>query len=383
MNIKRMNTKTVFVSLSLLFVFWGGLATQVKAEESLTLSVTPPLFQLTIGPGEFWASSVKVVNVNPYDLTVYASLVNFEPSGEEGRGKLTPVIGGDPQTQANTLATWIEVTKEAITVPKESSAEVPFTVRIPADAPPGGHYAAILIGTQPLGGAAKGATIQVSSYVTSLFFVRVNGEVIEAGGIQKFSADRTLYGKADVTFTLRFENRGNVHLQPQGYITIANVWGKEVAMISINERTEFGNVLPKSARKFTFSWQGDIGLLGAGIYRAVATLAYGQEARENVSAMAYFWVIPPVPTALTFGGIIGLLSLVTSVTRISIRRALQREAKAIGYSSPREVSIIRPQPRATQLETFSQPLRSGVIDLRATRGVATKQHEMEHESTLI
>lgn len=315
--------------------------------EKLTLSVTPPLFQLTIGAGEFWASQLKVVNVNPYDLTLYASVVNFQSEGEEGHGRFTPILPEDPEAQAYSLAQWIEIAKNPIFVPKEKSVEIPFSVRIPANAPPGGHYAAILVGTQSFSAPAEGAVVQVSSFVSSLFFVRIKGEVKEEGDIREFSTEKNFYQKPEATLTLLFENTGNVHLQPQGDIVMYNMWGKERGKIFVNEKTNFGNVLPQSSRKFTFEWKGEQGFFEAGMYKAIATVSFGSEARQNVYRTTYFWIVPLFPVLGIFGGFIAFTLFLAWLIRSYIRGAVTRY-------NPRVYSKARPEQKSA----------SNVVDLR-------------------
>lgn len=328
------------------------------AGEKLTLTVTPPLFQLTIGPGEFWASSVKVVNTNPYELTLYASVMNFEASGEEGKGRFAPVTEKDPEVLANSLAQWIEISQEPIVVPREQSADIPFSVRIPENAPPGGHYAAILVGTQPFGAEEEGTFIQVSSLVSSLLFVRILGEVIEEGDMREFSTENSLYQKPEVVFTLRFENRGNVHLQPQGDIAIYNMWGKQRGKILVNQKSGFGNVLPQSIRKFVFEWKGEQNFFEAGMYKAVATLSYGSEARQNVWSTTYFWVVPLVPTFGILGGFISFILFMAWAIRAYIHRALTLYQRKLGYLEPLS-------PAGATLSTTN---------------INTKHHEYKHEA---
>jgi len=313
------------------------------AEEKLTLSVTPPLFQLNIGPGEFWASSVRTINTNPYELTLYASVMNFEAQGETGQGKITPIVEEDPGASGNSLAHWIEISKDPIIVPRETSAEIPFSVRIPPNAPPGGHYAAILVGTRPLHDPNEGSSIRVSSLVSSLLFVRVRGEVIEEGNIREFLTDKTFYQEADVTFTLRFENEGNVHLKPQGDISIYNMWGKERGKLFINHKTNFGNVLPKSTRKFIFEWKGEENFFEAGRYKAVTVLTFGKEARQNVSRTTYFWVVPLKPILAILGSFILFLTFAVFVIRLYIKRSIavvQREYGLLSDSTRAVVNTV-------------------------------------------
>ena len=311
----------ILCAIFFVFLLSPASAAFAAADDKLILNVTPPLFKLNIGPGEFWASSVKVVNANPYDITVYASVMNFQTRGEDGEGNLAPVVEEDPEISPNSLVNWIEVSSDPIFVPREKSVEVPFSVDIPENAPPGGHYAAVIIGTQP-SKEEKGSAIRVSSFVSSLILLRISGDVREEGDIRAFFPDRTFYEKPDVDFTLRFENKGNVHIKPQGYITIYNMWGKERGKIAVNEKINFGNVLPQSTRKFVFEWQGEENFFESGRYKAVAALDFGKGASKNVSRSIYFWVVPLKPTFVIFGGFFLFLVLMTLGLRAYIRRTI-------------------------------------------------------------
>ena len=70
--------------LGLLVVLFGYPISKAHAFDKLILTITPPLFQMAIGPGEVWRSDLKVVNTNSYDLTVYASTMNFGSGRRRG-----------------------------------------------------------------------------------------------------------------------------------------------------------------------------------------------------------------------------------------------------------------------------------------------------------
>lgn len=323
-----------------------------QANEALSVTVTPPLIQLTIGRGESWASSLKVVNTNSYEVTYYAQVMDFSADGEGGAASLTPIIGGAPA-----LASWVSVPTEPVTVAPGTSAEVPFTVTIPGDASPGGHYAAILVGTQPPHVASGGASVAVSTLVSSLLFVRIEGEVIERGRVREFRTGREFYQTSEADFFLRFENTGNTHLLPRGLITIYNMWGKERGVLAINESSSFGNVLPQSIRRFEFAWKGDASLSDIGRHSAVATLSFGDGGKQSVSATTYFWVVPVVPVASVLGSVLFFMFALVWFIRRYIRRALTLERARRG-AAPEAAS---PAPI---LSALAEPIREGVVDLR-------------------
>ena len=332
----------------------------IFAEESLSVSVTPPLFQLSIGPGEFWASSIKVVNNNAYDVAYYAEAVDFAAEGEDGKSKINPFFeSSEEENNTFSLASWIDVSSEPTFIPKGTSREIPFSVRIPADAEPGGHYAAILVGTQPGGTSnSTGPAVRVSSFVSSLLFVRVKGDVVEKGRIREFTTAKSLYQKPEADFLLRFENTGNVHLHPQGDITIYNMWGKERGAVQINEDSNFGNVLPQSTRKFEFTWMNESDPFDIGRYSAVVTLAYGEEAKQNTTATAYFWVVPVVPVALALGVCVLFFASIFWFIRLYVRRALAVERAQYGTVGGGE------EVRTASISALIEPIREGVVDLR-------------------
>jgi hypothetical protein len=286
--------------------------------QGLELSVSPTLFEMSALPGQVWNSQVKVINSNKQPLTVYAKVVNFAPKGEYGEGKFTPVL--EEMTEGKTLAEWIEITPDSIVVPPETSENIPFKVAVPSDASPGGHFAAIMIGTKPP--ENERMRISTSQVVTSLFFVRVAGDVIEEGAVREFNTEKRFVSEPMADFTLRFENKGNVHIQPQGQIEITNMWGKERGVIPINHQTHFGNVLPNSVRKFEFTWNGEMSLMDIGRYKASVTLGYGMEGRKSATSVTYFYVVPVKSISLFLLAFIFIIWFVKKSIKAYVRRML-------------------------------------------------------------
>jgi len=373
------NRRHLFISALLFSLGLFSFATYSSADSALSVTVTPPLFQLTIGPGESWTSALKIVNNNTYDVTYYAQVVDMQANGENGQSKFVPIIGPpDPALAASELARWMTISAAPITVKAGKTMDLPFTVKIPFNAEPGGHYAAILVGTQPLAGSSTGTQLKVSSYVSSLLFARVKGDVIETGRIREFVSDQGLYQTPNANFTLRFENTGNTHLKPEGNVTIYNMWGKERGKVLINQDSNFGNVLPKSIRRFQFSWEGEQSVFDIGRYSATVTLTFGQDEKKNISATTYFWVVPIVPVAMTLGTLVLFLLVLAWFIRRYIRRALELERERYGVA----LSVPMPEAPKPMLETMIEPLRVGVVDLRkvTAQPQTTTQSPMANEA---
>jgi hypothetical protein len=384
-----MNKNYKYFSVFLFSIFlslFSILSCSAAPSDGFSLTVSPALFQLSLTPGESLSSSINVINNNSYAVDLYASSMNFEVKGEDGKGNFIPLSGN--ATTSYSLASWLTVPKEPIHILAEKTGAIPFTLHIPKDAEPGGHYGAILTGNQP-NVKTSGNAVKISSSISTLFLVKVTGEMIEKGGIRELSLDKNFYQEPKVKFTLRFENKGNVHLIPRGEIAIYNMWGKERGKILVNQDSDFGNVLPMSIRKFAFEWTGENNFFEVGRYKAVAGVSFGDVTKQTDYREVYFWVIPLAPLAkiLTFL-IVFIAFLVWSIKRY-IRRALSLESERVGMTYDFETSkpastlseskdygvmkekiasiksVSLQQPTELKVETLIRPIALGVVDLRS------------------
>jgi hypothetical protein len=380
-----------------------GSASSAYAQESMTLTVTPPLIQINLKPGETWASGIQVVNGNQYDMTVYAEPMLFEPAGEEGRPRFKNPPGMDNDTSIpdpTTLAGWITLPQGPLDIVREQTITVPLVITVPPDAAPGGHYAAVLIGNRAPQGSPNENSVSVTSAIASLIFLRVAGEVVEDGRIRDFVTEKSVYETPEAQLSLRFENQGNVHLQPRGDITIYNMFGKKRGMIPINQSGDYGNVMPGSVRKFTYTWKADAGTWDIGRYRAEATLGYGGDTKSFAQSTVYFYVLPLIPLAEMVLGALFFLWFVGWALRSYVRRAIAIESKHVEQESVTDTSVLRThtqsfsaggvrtvlesthaptapslvKPKLT-LTSLIKPIQVGIVDLRSAAAPATFQAE--------
>jgi hypothetical protein len=353
-----------YTFLILFLAGFGALEfSHAQQPDAVTLSISPTLYDMSAEPGQEWRSSLKVVNVNPFDLTVYAEVVNFSPQGEGGDGRFNVVDASI--ADGSTLAEWFTISSEPITIPREQTIEIPFSVRVPEGASPGGHFAAILVGTRPIKNESGQARLQTAQMVTSLFFARVAGEVVESGGIREFMTTKSLLSSPEATFSLRFENKGNVHLQPRGEIRIYNMWGEERGIIPINQYTSFGNVLPDSIRKFLFTWKGEWSVSDVGRYTAIATLGYGSEEKKFSTSKTVFWVLPVKLLLIVSLVLAGFVGLFTWLVRVYVRHTLLMAGVNI-----EDYASVHKRARKEMRPSLHAPVQAGILDL-TTRMQAT------------
>ncbi|MEX2144833.1 MAG: hypothetical protein WD712_00420 [Candidatus Spechtbacterales bacterium] len=283
MNFKRI--LPLFFVLGLLFApIFSNTA------ESAGISVSPLTFEFGANPGDNVSNLVKVFNTTDEQILVTMDIENFVATGEEGK-----VAIDSKETNAFSLAQWIVVEPATFVVPPHEFVPVEFTINVPLNAEPGGHYASILAssGGQPVAGGSA-----VVQKVGSLVLLQVAGEVDERMNIESVDApDFSEYGP--VVISSRFRNTGSVHLKPRGFITITNILGNEVAKLNLEQK----NVLPDSIRKIDTEFDG--GFL-FGKYTATLTAIYGSK-NEPLSYTTSFWVIPWKPTVAVGAGVLVLL----------------------------------------------------------------------------
>jgi hypothetical protein len=244
---------------------------------------------------------LKLFNDTPRTVTIYPILENFTGSdgGEGGTPEFYPV---DEDPYGTAMAQWItaEGVGEPMTLQPNERANFSFAINVPADAQPGGHYGALILSTSPPDQIATEG-VGVSAQVGVLIFVRVSGEVREAGSIAEFGFKnpKVWYNHLPIDFFLRFENSGNTHLRPTGNLFIKNWFGRQVASIALN--SDFRAILPRSVRRFDFGWgdkaedSGDFLAqlsrewkhFAIGKYEATVALNYGSEGKVVVEKRAF------------------------------------------------------------------------------------------------
>lgn len=247
------------------------------------LTISPPLVELSLNPGETSKQQVKLTNPTNQLVEVYPSAMNFEASGEGGEPAFT---SASASASRYSLANWLSFQEGKIALTPEQVVDFKYQISVPENAEPGGHYGVIFFGTEPPETQKDVSQVALASMIGELILVRVPGDINENASLTDFSTKK-FYLKGPVEFSLRIKNLGNIHFKPQGDITIKNMFGNTVETMKVNEAK--GNVLPESTRKFTENWQPGGFLFGK--FTANTGLNYG-ETNQNLSGNLNFWIVP-------------------------------------------------------------------------------------------
>jgi len=274
-----------------------GLVALVLPFQAVALTVSPVRFETSGEPGQTLLGEIELFNEQEVAMTFYSSFENFEARGEAGTPYFTPAKEG--------LATWIKA-PEKITLEPGERKTVPFSIQIPQDAEPGGHFAAIFWGTTPPQ-PQEGGQVIIGAKTGILVLLTVAGEIKGESGLLEFSTENNqkFFNLLPITFIYRFQNNTTDRIKPIGEIKIKNIFGRTAALLPAN-KTE-GNVLPNSIRKFEVKWEEksekekEVGFFGSvkkqwsdfhfGRYTAPLNLKYGVK-NEEAKARYSFFIIP-------------------------------------------------------------------------------------------
>ena len=268
----------LLISIVIILVGLILISTAFAQKGEVGINISPLTFELTANPGDVLTNKLKVYNPTESVIGIKMEVEDFAVTGEAGQVVIEPA-----ETETYSLAKWITTEPLEFTLGPREQKFVDFTLEVPENAEPGGHYGSVLASTVgAIGEEIIGTTI--AQKVGALVLLTVAGEVKESLVVKEFSAPSFLeYGP--VPFIIRFENTGTVHVRPRGFVVITDWRDKKVADVEFPQL----NVIPGAVRKIETSWQNKW-LLGK--YTAMLVGGYGTTNTPFNPPVLTFWVFP-------------------------------------------------------------------------------------------
>lgn len=272
---KEINSLILIIAIAGgLFFVYGSFA----QEGRVGINISPLTFELTANPGDVLVNTLKVFNPTDSTIAIKMEGEDFAPTGEMGQVVIEPA-----ETETYSLKKWITSQPTTFTLGPRERKFVEFTINVPIDAEPGGHYGSVLAST--VGVVGEGITgTAVAQKVGSLVLLTVSGEVTESLTIEEFTAP-SFVEHGPVPFVIRFENTGTIHVRPKGFVTITDWRGEKVADVEFPQK----NVIPEAIRRIDASWDKKW-LFGR--YTATLVGIYGTENLPLSPEVVVFWAFP-------------------------------------------------------------------------------------------
>ena len=266
--------KIVFITLFLLL-----LSTPSSFAQKKGISVTPSIIHLdlAVDPAEYTLTYENNTNT---DITLLLSLSDFNELEESY--KINFLEKQDAKNYKYSLSSWVTIENNRLQLsPNEKKS-----VRVFIDKDritKGGHYASILAEVEQSEDEKK---VNVRGILSSLLFVRAStGKEIEDGKIRSFRPQRDGIEHPD-SFILRFENSGNVHVVPYGYIEVFDPLGNKIAKGIFNENSL--DALPESIRRYDIKVIPYQKFFIPGFYNAKIYIHFGKTNKEIYSNVSFF-----------------------------------------------------------------------------------------------
>lgn len=236
----------------------AGIISLVKIEAAfaqLSISTYPLSVKGQIDPGQTFEGTVNIINSSENESVKIRLEKENLMGGAEGAVELL----GEVDTGWG-ISSWVKFEDDSdfILEPKERRA-VNFSIEVPLDAQPGGHFGAVLFRALPADEKENTESgISVSGRVGSVLLFEVTGDINKGAHISWIDVPKFLsHGPVDVRFKLK--NDGNSYFTPIGNVTYKNLWMKNEAEFYNPGKAETdlnkpGVVFPGYDRTYASKW---------------------------------------------------------------------------------------------------------------------------------
>lgn len=248
-----------------------------------------PNLTYSVAPGSTVEDAVTLWNYS--SVPVLFRLVSTDAFNND-TGEFAVLSASKPSAD---LGSWIELGTDTVTVPARTSVTIPVTLRVPADATPGDHAAAVLAASDTVGVDAQGNEVRLDRRTGPRVYLRVAGAVdpalvVEDVGSKYHGEFNPFSGSLDVSYTVR--NPGNVRLGAKQQLVVTDIFGRTVATERLRPIKE---LLPGNAVTFHESVDGVPATLRVKArieLEPIAPTGVSDELPEPVSASTSAWAIP-------------------------------------------------------------------------------------------
>lgn len=280
-----------------------------------TVSITNPKIEATLSPGATTEGKLAVINDSDTSLSFKASLYDFIVQDNLG----TPEIlkKGTIANLKYSASNWVAVAPDTFTVGAHKRFDFMYYIKIPKNASPGGHYAAIVY--QPYNNDKQlGSGASVNAQVATLIYIAVPGNVKESAILKQFNAPAfSEYGP--IPITTEITNSGDIHFTPKGTITLKDMLGRVIEESQLPDQ----NIFPGGVSLLFHNKLGQEFMLGR--YQANLTANYGSLNSDVLVGSVYFWVFPWRATVVAILLIVGLILSIKYYKKDKTRKTQEQE----------------------------------------------------------
>ncbi len=248
--------------------------TRTNATESILLSPTSKHYDLKAGASK--NDKLLVVNdgQKSFNFAVYAR--PYSVNNELYVPDFTST------SQNADLYKWVSFDKTSFRLEPGQSVEVPYTLRVPASAAPGGHYGVIFAETQPSGDANTGSVVR-KKRVGAIMYATVDGDVKLDG--KSLGVNVPFFQlKVPLAISERINNTGNTDFAVTTTTEVTDVFG------GVKHRSQKeSSVLPGTTRQIVSDWQSPAWI---GLYKVAHNSKFLDASKTSINYVLFvpLWV---------------------------------------------------------------------------------------------
>lgn len=269
-----------------ILAFYQEALPNVSVEKDFVLM--PAKVEMALEAGETITKELTIINRLGKTTDFKVELEDFQGSQEK---EMPTVLLGEKKGPYS-LKDYLRPEVFEFTLNHGERISLPIEISVPSGMEPGGLYGSVIISTSAPPGDGSGADlnneaqIRAIGRIACLFFVRVRGQSEEIGFLKQFNTSngKKIYQKTPVAFTVSYQNDGNVHLDPYGFIEIKDILGRKVSQIKIEPYFS----MPQSLRYVEPSLKNH---LSPGFYSATLFLNRGYQDIID-TAKINFYILP-------------------------------------------------------------------------------------------
>ncbi len=251
--------------------------------ESITLS--PAGQRLQLDPGDVKQLELTVVNDGATDYTFNLYARPYSVTNEDYTANFTAEA-----PNANAYQ-WVQFDTATFNIKAGKSLKVPYTVRVPQNATPGGHYGVLFAETQ-VKDSTDSTSIARKKRVGSIMYLTVSGTFKMKGSAE--SPEVAFFQlRPPLTAVHRITNDGNADFVATNTLQVYDVFGARKAEI----KREYV-VLPETTRKLPLTWTEAPWF---GLYKVDVTTEY----LDKVSRGTRYVLLAPLWVYLVIAMVVG------------------------------------------------------------------------------
>lgn len=279
----------ILIFLSLIVVLSQSattLAQDIGQSTVLPLTLFPAIQDIDIQPGGKTRFQIQFRNNGETFVVGQVKVADYIISDKRG----TPTLSEDPNIKPKYgAASWIRSSYDEITIPPNDFVTADFYVTAPYEISSCGKYAIVyfqpsLTRLQENVDASPKSASAVNVKIGGLVNFSVKKEVCkESLSITNLSLPKFVeYGPINGTFDLL--NLGDIHISPQGFVVLTNVFSQVADQKSIEEQ----RIFPETAKLYKTSL-GNTWMFGR--YKLAIEVASGSN-KPKITTFGYVWALP-------------------------------------------------------------------------------------------